>query len=592
MALTSWEQTAATKRQSVLAAIPEKWRIKGPIPSPTEQRDVTGPYIQQFLSPREIEITETDAVGITERTTTGQWTAVEVTEAFCHRAALAHQLVNCLHEVFFDAALESARVLDDHYTKTGKPLGPLHGLPVSLKDQFHVKGVETTMGYVGWINTFQGKTDDPRYLTHESELVKELRAAGAVLYCKTSVPMTLMSGETMNNIIVYTHNPKNRVLSSGGSSGGEGALIALRGSPAGFGTDIGGSIRVPASFNGLYGIRPSVGRMPYEGAANSWDGQNTVLSVVGPLSSSARGLVLLFKTVLGAKPWLGDPGVLEIPWREDIVEETRKLVQGQPEGLAFGIFYDDGLVKPQPPVERAMRIAAETIKSLGHKLINWQPPSHQTAASIAVSSPPSSPNQSFTTTTAPPYNKPTNHPKNRAYNLDGGADAFQNFALSNETIHTSVVIDTSGSPQKTALEIAALNVEKREYQKQYLDYWNSTAQVTGTGRPVDAVICPVAPHAACIPGKYATIGYTAFINVLDYTSAVVPVTCADRGVDVLGTEGREYFGELDRKTEGEYDADVFDGAPAGIQLFGRRLQEEKILVLAEYLGEEIRKASA
>ncbi|GAQ42175.1 hypothetical protein AtubIFM56815_005197 [Aspergillus tubingensis] len=586
MALTPWEQTAATKRQSVLAAIPEKWRIKGPIPSPTEQRDVTGPYIQQFLSPREIEITETDAVGITERTTTGQWTAVEVAEAFCHRAALAHQLVNCLHEIFFDAALETARVLDDHYTKTGKPLGPLHGLPVSLKDQFHVKGVETTMGYVGWINTFQGKTDDPRYLTHESELVKELRAAGAVLYCKTSVPMTLMSGETMNNIITYTHNPKNRLLSSGGSSGGEGALIALRGSPAGFGTDIGGSIRVPASFNGLYGIRPSVGRMPYEGAANSGEGQNTVLSVVGPLSSSARGLVLLFKTVLAAKPWLGDPGVLEIPWREDIVEETRKLVQGQPEGLSFGIFYDDGLVKPQPPVERAMRIAAETIKSLGHKLIDWQPPSHQTAASIAVSPSPISnyPPKTLDIT--------DNHPKNRAYNLDGGADVLQNFALSNETIHTSVVIDTSGSPQKTALEIAALNVEKREYQKQYLDYWNSTAQVTGTGRPVDAVICPVAPHAACIPAKYATIGYTAFINVLDYTSAVVPVTCADRGVDVLGTEGREYFGELDRRTEGEYDADVFDGAPAGIQLFGRRLQEEKILVLAEYLGEEIRKASA
>lgn len=94
MALTSWEQTAAAKRQSVLNAIPEKWRIKGPIPAPSEQRDVTGPYIQQFLSPREVEITETDAVGITERTTTGQWTAVEVTEAFCHRAALAHQLVH------------------------------------------------------------------------------------------------------------------------------------------------------------------------------------------------------------------------------------------------------------------------------------------------------------------------------------------------------------------------------------------------------------------------------------------------------------------------------------------------------------------
>lgn len=331
-------------------------------------------------------------------------------------ALLIEKKVNCLHEIFFDAALETARILDDHYTKTGKPLGPLHGLPVSLKDQFHVKGVETTMGYVGWINTFQGKTNDPRYLTHESELVKELRAAGAVLYCKTSVPMTLMSGETMNNIITYTHNPKNRLLSSGGSSGGEGALIALRGSPAGFGTDIGGSIRVPASFNGLYGIRPSVGRMPYEGAANSGDGQNTVLSVVGPLSPSARGLILLFKTVLGAMPWLGDPGVLEIPWREEIVEETRKLVQGKPEGLAFGIFYDDGQVKPQPPVERAMRIAAETIKRLGHKvsallllatLLTFIP-AHQLGTPLSPNSRlPRSKSPIQPTTPQPPNNKPT-----------------------------------------------------------------------------------------------------------------------------------------------------------------------------------------
>ena len=93
MAIPAWKQVAETKRQSTLDAIPDKWRIKGPIPSATEQRDVTGAYIQQFLTEREIEITETDAVGITERTTTGQWTAVEVTEAFCHRAALAHQLV-------------------------------------------------------------------------------------------------------------------------------------------------------------------------------------------------------------------------------------------------------------------------------------------------------------------------------------------------------------------------------------------------------------------------------------------------------------------------------------------------------------------
>jgi len=91
-----WETLAKEKRDSVNALIPKKWLVTSPVPSAAEQRDVTGGYIQQFLSPREIEITETDAVGITKNTTAGIWKAREVAEAFCHRAALAHQMVhNC-----------------------------------------------------------------------------------------------------------------------------------------------------------------------------------------------------------------------------------------------------------------------------------------------------------------------------------------------------------------------------------------------------------------------------------------------------------------------------------------------------------------
>lgn len=89
----NWRDRGEAKRLSILNTIPEKWRIVDPIPPATELRDVTGSYIQQFLTSREIEITETDAVDITAHTATGSWSAVEVTEAFCHRAALAHQLV-------------------------------------------------------------------------------------------------------------------------------------------------------------------------------------------------------------------------------------------------------------------------------------------------------------------------------------------------------------------------------------------------------------------------------------------------------------------------------------------------------------------
>ncbi|PYH91073.1 amidase [Aspergillus ellipticus CBS 707.79] len=563
MTIPPWQQLAETKRQAILSAIPEKWRLKDPIPSPAEQRDVTGAYIEQFLTPREIEITEADAIGILAHTTTGKWTAVEVTEAFCHRAALAHQLVNCLHEIFFTTALETARRLDAHFAKHSRPLGPLHGLPISLKDQFHIPGVETTMGYVGWINTFQGTPNDGRNRTSQSQLVTDLLASGAILYVKTSVPMTLMCGETINNIITYTSNPKNRLLSSGGSSGGEGALIALRGSPAGFGTDIGGSIRIPAVFNGLFGIRPSSGRIPYQGAANSMDGQSTILSVVGPLARSAGDLMVLFKAVLRRAPWLTDPLVLEIPWRGDVERETRELVRGMPGRLAFGIMWDDGAVVPHPPIQRAMKIVEETVRELGHTLVKWTPPSHQTAAKLAM----------------------------RVYDLDGGADIRHHLALSGETPAAQVILEAEGTPQKTALEVAALNVEKREYQKLYMDYWNSTAQLTGTGRSVEAVIYPCAPHAAVIPTQFATVGYTSVINVLDYTSVAIPVTHVDKNIDLVRGQGRP-LSDVDLKVHYDYDPNVYDGAPAGVQLFGRRLQEEKILVLAEYLAGKVKEATA
>ncbi|KAJ5959566.1 uncharacterized protein N7479_006716 [Penicillium vulpinum] len=554
----SWELKGESKRQSILNAIPERWRLEYPVPSATELRDVTGDYIRQYLTEREIKITETDAVDIVAQTSTGRWSALEVTEAFCHRAALAHQLVNCLHEVFFEAAIEDAKQKDEYFAKHKTPIGPLHGLPVSLKDQFHVKGVETTMGYVGWINTFQGNQNDPRSGTEESELVRELRNLGAVLYCKTSVPATLMTGETINNIIGYTWNPKNRLVSCGGSSGGEGALMALRGSPAGFGTDIGGSVRIPAGFNFLYGLRPSSGRMPYQGAANSLDGQSTMLSVIGPIAPTARALTLLFKAVLGQQPWLYDPLALELPWRDEVVRETKELIEKARAGestLAFGFMKYDNMATIHPPIARGLRIVEKTLRRLGHRVVEWKPPSHAIAVEIF----------------------------NKIFNMDGGADFEHHFGLSGEP-RAAQVIGARDGVEMTASEIAALNVAKREYQKQYMDYWHSTAKLTGTGRPVDGIFCPLAPHAAVIPNQYKSVGYTGFVNVLDYTSIAIPVTFADKKVDVQPADASVNDFE---HIQWDYDAEAYDGAPVGVQLVGRRLQEEKMLTLAEYLGEEI-----
>ncbi|KAF2726160.1 amidase [Polychaeton citri CBS 116435] len=553
-----WKEVASEKRESVKALIPREWRLES-IPSIEQQKDVTGAFIHQYLSKEEITITESDAIGIVDHTTTGKWSALEVITAFCHRAALAHQLVNCLHEIFFEAAIEDAKRLDEYFKKEGKPIGPLHGLPVSLKDQFHVKGVGTHMGYVGWIGSdkFEGKTDTKKAGTYESEMVKELRGLGAVLYCKTSVPHTLMCGETINNIIEYTYNPKNRYLTSGGSSGGEGALIGLRGSPIGFGTDIGGSIRIPAAFNGLYGLRPSAGRLPYYGMANSMDGQNSVLSVVGPLATSADALRLVTTALLSTQPWLHDPLVLEIPWRQSVEDETKHAFQ-TPGGMAFGVMRDDGQAIPHPPVARAINMVVDALSKLGHKAIDWKPtPTHPALCNISY----------------------------KSWDFDGGADCRAAFELSGEPPAPEALL--ANAPQANATDIMKTNIEKREALKEYMEYWNSSEALTGTGRPVDAVIAPLAPFPAARKGAYTYYGYSVWVNTLDYTSVVIPVTKSDKSIDKVVPDFVPKT-EDDKKTMDTYDPEIFDGSHVCVQLVGRRLQEEKMIALAKLVTDALK----
>lgn len=381
------------------------------------------------------------------------------------------------------------------------------------------------MGYVGWIGTFEGRTGTGKEKTFESEMVRELRASGAILYCKTAVPHTLMAGETVNNIIEYTWNPKNRNLSSGGSSGGEGALIGLRGSPVGLGTDIGGSIRIPSAFNGLYGLRPSTGRLPYEGMANSMDGQNSVLSVVGPLATSVASLRLITKAILSQKPWLHDPLVHELPWRYEQEKEVLELTGGIGDAgkvgkLSFGILMSDGSVNPQPPVRRALNMVVSALQNLGHEAIEWTPPSHKEILAEGLNT----------------------------WTFDGGADVRGAFGLSGEKISDQVGFIAELEKEFSATEIAATNLRLRELKKNYMDYWNSTEKLTSTGRPVDAVICPVAPFPAARPKGYLYYGYTGFVNVLDYTSVALPVTNVDKSVDVVD-KGYQPIDELDKMVQ-------------------------------------------
>ncbi|KAL8679071.1 MAG: hypothetical protein Q9186_004611 [Xanthomendoza sp. 1 TL-2023] len=218
----SWQAMARAKVAEIHSKIPKEWVLPDTdLAQAKKQRNLTGPFMKQFLDDEEQMIIDHDSGDLVESIKQGTYSAVVVTRAYCKMAALAQQVNNCLHEIMFDFAMQTAEDLDHYYKSHGTVKGPLHGLPVSLKDQFHVKGYDTTMGYVGWIGTYEGSRDPAKVHQTNSQVVRELLSLGAVLYCKTSLPQTLLLGEMVNNIIGTTLNPVNQLLSCGGSSGGK-----------------------------------------------------------------------------------------------------------------------------------------------------------------------------------------------------------------------------------------------------------------------------------------------------------------------------------------------------------------------------------
>ncbi|OAX34389.1 general amidase [Rhizopogon vinicolor AM-OR11-026] len=543
--MSHWPSIAAEKRQRQLKSIPQDWLVS---PPPDSTLDVTGfPETCGLLNPQDIEITNASTDVLLEKLASGEWTSVDVTTAFYKRAIIAHQLVNCLTEIFVDRALARAAELDDHLKRTGKVVGPLHGLPISLKDQLCMKGLETTMGYVSWIG---------QYAEKNAVLVDILLECGAVPFVRTNIPQTLMWGETYNYIFGRTTNPYNRTLTPSGSSGGEGALIALKGSPLGVGSDIGGSIRGPSAFCGLYGLRPSYGRVPYCGAVNSLEGQDSVLSVFGPMANSIGGVKVFMKAVVDTKPWLKDPLAVRKKWDED---EYNLVDHGSGKNLCFGIIWDDGHVVPHPPIRRALEMTKTALEKAGHKVVDWKPIKHGSITEATMN----------------------------IFIAGSTADFMMATSTTGEPILSTMELDSAVTPIRTvrsggitAYELWQVQKLRRDTRKEYLDHWEATASATGTGRPVDAIICPVAPYTAFPHGKGMYPNYTMVWNGLDYPASVFPVTTVDPILDAK-KHRHDFYDVLDKLIYQMYDPETFKNAPVGLQLVGRTLEEEAVIKMTE-----------
>jgi amidase len=542
-----WTTLIAEKKKRQLESIPQEWIVTPPSDSTL---DVSAfPETCGLLNAREIEITNTSVDVLLEKLACAAWTAVDVTTAFYKRAIVAHQLVNCLTEIFVDRALARAAELDDYLKNTGKVVGPLHGLPISLKDQLCIKGLETTIGYVSWIGQYADKN---------AVLVDVLIECGAVPFVRTNVPQTLAWPETFNNVFGRTTNPYNRSLTSGGSSGGEGALISLKGSPLGVGSDLGGSIRIPSAFCGLYGLRPSYGRVPHYGTRDTLQGQDSVLPVLGPMTNSVAGVKIFMKAVVNAKPWLIDPLAVRKKWDED---EYNLVDHGSGKHLCFAIMWDDGVVVPHPPIRRSLEIAKAALQKAGHKVVDWKPIKHRLLGGITRDIWNAASAEDFAITTSI-----TGEPIITTMELSDADTAVASFRPQNGGI--------------TAYQLWQVQKLRQNIRKEYLDHWEATVSETGTGRPVDAIICPAAPFAATPHGKNRYVDYTAVWNALDYPAAVFPVTTVDSILDAKAPP-HDFYNDFDKDVYEMYDPEKFKNAPVCLQLVGRTLEEEAVIRMTE-----------
>lgn len=406
------------------------------------------------------------------------------------RAAIAHQLTRCLTEPLFPSAIEQAKRLDEHYRRTGKPIGPLHGLPVSLKDTFFVKGVDATVGLAAL--AFHPATDD-------APLASLLASLGAVIVAKTNIPQTLATLDSCNHLFGRTLNPLNRQLTAGGSSGGEGVLVAMRGSMVGFGTDIGGSIRVPAMCNGVYGFKPSVGRVPYGGQQDgrshiqgkpSGKGRAALQAVAGPLARSVSDIDAIMREIVPrAELWGEDciPGSWPSP--TSFLPRRKKF-------FTIGVLPSDGLVEPLPPIRNLLDEVSQILRS--SEVVDVQ------VIDLPV----------------PPALKKCQALAGRLMDVDGGGPMLDLIEKTSEPLTPWLQGRMSRRKPITVEQLCQLQSERMVIEREMMKVWTAGDDRT---RQIDAIICPVAPHPVPEIDRYNAVGYTSTWVLLDYPAGTVPV---------------------------------------------------------------------
>ncbi|KAG5717680.1 Acetamidase [Termitomyces sp. T112] len=512
------------------------------------------------IRPKDAIILGQSIVSLVKGVQSGEMEPSDILAAYGKQALRAHARTNCLTEIMILSA--------ETWAKECNRKGPLAGVPVSLKDTVAISGWDSSIGYSIWA----GKP-----MPKDCALVRLLRDAGAVPYVKTNIPITLMSGEAWNDLFGRTTNPHKSTHTSGGSTGGEAALLAFGGSRIGVGTDVAGSVRLPAHWSGVYTIKASVGRFPRTGNTTGIPGQEGVPPVYSPMARTLGDLWTFWRAVVSMKPWEYDYSCLLMPW-----DDSHHLFSDQdvapgsslaPYKRRWGVLWDDGVIAPSPACKRALQIVVDVLRKYGQEVVDLSPPSPYEGFKIA----------------------------SQLLIADGGRTAIKHIR-SGESNDTGVVraLQMASLPRWIKrMYIWYVRYIKRDdiyagildgfHERSVYDYWPLIAQREDYRRrwfemlqeeKIDYVLTvphslPAVPHNGMRDGV-KSFGYTLLFNLLDYSAGVLPVTHVSALQDELPPNFKPR-NSIEESVYKMYNAKAMDGLPVGVQVVGKRLEEEKVL---------------
>ncbi|XP_013420226.1 fatty-acid amide hydrolase 1 isoform X2 [Lingula anatina] len=430
---------------------------------------------EKKFSPEQVDsITELSLSELVASLKNGRLKAVDVLNAYQSKAIEQNEQYNFI-TTFLEEAEDAALALDE----SDKPKGMLHGVPVSLKDFF---------------------------------TVKVLKYQGAIPFMKTNIPQTNLHFDCSNPIFGRTLNPWSKQRTPGGSSGGEAAAIAAGSSIVGMGSDIGGSIRIPAHFCGICGIKPTVGRISKKGL-HMFKGENLLAASMGPMGRDVDSVATMMKALLVPYMFELDPMTPPLTFNTEEYESNRPL--------KIGFYLEDDWSVPIPACNRAVELAVATLKSQGHEVVPYSPTRAQEMYLDYYM---------------------------RFCMADGGQELLKSLEdepVFDPTIKGQVSVLKLPKILRTTLAILLkpmmpllsrmilclngfrsikdMNEKKcdiQEWQLKILQDWERLG--------LDAVVCPVAPCVAVLNGYPAkclgALSYTAYYNLADFPAGVVPVT--------------------------------------------------------------------